>query len=63
MASNQTPNYGLSQWKRTDQVRMEDFNADNAKIDAEKCREVLLMSKRDGLKYGDGGLQRGQRQN
>lgn len=34
MASNQTPNYGLSQWKRTDQVRMEDFNADNAKIDA-----------------------------
>mgnify|MGYP001035175882 FL=1 len=33
MPSNQTPNYQLSQWERTDQVRMEDFNADNAKID------------------------------
>lgn len=34
MASNQTKNYGLSQWELTDDVRMEDFNADNAKIDA-----------------------------
>lgn len=34
MASNQTANYGLSQWERSDQVLMEDFNADNAKIDA-----------------------------
>lgn len=34
MASNQTPNYGLSQWERSDKVRMEDFNGDNAKIDA-----------------------------
>ena len=34
MASNQTQNYGLSQWELTDDVRMEDFNADNAKIDA-----------------------------
>ena len=34
MPSNQTPNYRLSQWERTDRVLMEDFNADNAKIDA-----------------------------
>lgn len=34
MASNQTQNYGLSQWELTDNVRMEDFNEDNAKIDA-----------------------------
>lgn len=31
---DKTPNYSLSQWARSDQVRMEDFNADNAKIDA-----------------------------
>lgn len=30
---NQTPNYQLSQWERSDKVQMEDFNADNAKID------------------------------
>ena len=34
MPSNQTTNYQLSQWVKSDQVRMEDFNADNAKIDA-----------------------------
>lgn len=34
MPSNQTANYSLSQWVRSDQVRMEDFNADNVKLDA-----------------------------
>lgn len=34
MSSNQTTNYQLSQWVKSDQVKMEDFNADNAKIDA-----------------------------
>ena len=34
MPSNQTPNYQLSQWERSDKILMEDFNADNAKIDA-----------------------------
>lgn len=34
MSSKHTPNYNLSQWEKTDQVLMEDFNADNAKIDA-----------------------------
>ena len=34
MPSNQTAHYQLSQWVKSDQVKMEDFNADNAKIDA-----------------------------
>ena len=34
MPSNQTTNYQLSQWAKSDQVLMEDFNADNAKLDA-----------------------------
>ena len=34
MPSNQTANYALSQWVKSDQVRMENFNADNAKLDA-----------------------------
>lgn len=33
MPSNQTPNYALNQWERDDRILMEDFNADNAKID------------------------------
>ena len=33
MPSNQTTNYQLSQWVKSDKVQMEDFNADNAKID------------------------------
>lgn len=30
----QTPNYKLTQWVKTDRIQMEDFNADNAKLDA-----------------------------
>lgn len=33
MASNYTKNYGLCQWEATDQVRREEFNQDQAKID------------------------------
>ncbi len=33
MPSNQTANYQLNQWSRDDRVLMDDFNADNAKID------------------------------
>ena len=33
MPSNYTKNYQLSQWEKSDRVLMEDFNADNAKID------------------------------
>ena len=31
---NHTTNYQLSQWESTDRILMEDFNSDNAKIDA-----------------------------
>ena len=31
---NRTENYALTQWEATDRIMMEDFNADNAKIDA-----------------------------
>ena len=34
MASNQTGNYGLSQWEAADAVQRVEFNADNAKVDA-----------------------------
>ncbi len=30
----ETTNYKLNQWERHDRVLMDDFNADNAKIDA-----------------------------
>ena len=33
MASNYTEHYGLCQWEATDQVRREEFNQDQAKID------------------------------
>ena len=29
-----TANYGLNLWEKTDRIQMEDFNADNAKIEA-----------------------------
>ena len=31
---NKTENYQLNQWEKTDRIMMEDFNGDNAKIDA-----------------------------
>ena len=34
MASQETPNYRLSRWAGTDRIMMEDFNRDNAAIDA-----------------------------
>ena len=51
MPSNQTPNYRLSQWERTDRVLMEDFNADNAKIDG------ALKAEADARAAGDAALQ------
>ena len=47
MPSNQTPNYALNQWSRDDRVLMEDFNADNAKIDtalAKKAEQSALTA-------------------
>lgn len=34
MATNQTEHYSLNQWVLSDDVRMEDFNTDNQKVDA-----------------------------
>lgn len=34
MATNKTTNYQLNQWAKTDRILMDDFNADNQKLDA-----------------------------
>ena len=48
MPSSQTPNYNLNQWSKDDRVLMEDFNADNAKIDAAiKAVEAKADTKAD----------------
>lgn len=48
---NRTANYDLCQWEKNDQILMEDFNADNAKIEAaladlesRKCNQSTLMA-------------------
>ena len=48
MPSNQTPNYQLSQWERDDKIQMEDFNTDNAKIDAALKAEAAARAARTG---------------
>ena len=54
MPSNQTPNYKLSQWERTDKVQMEDFNADNAKIDgALKAQDSALAAEASARQSAD----------
>lgn len=35
-----TANYGLNLWEKTDRIQMEDFNADNAKIEAALAQEA-----------------------
>ncbi len=44
MPSNFTENYQLSQWVKSDQVKMEDFNADNAKIDAALASHAAALA-------------------
>ena len=43
MASNHTTNYQLNQWAKPDRVMMDDFNADNAKIDAALAARLSLI--------------------
>ena len=43
MATNKTTNYQLNQWEKTDRILMDDFNADNAKIDAAMLGKKLLL--------------------
>ena len=40
---NKTANFQLTQWEKTDRIMMEDFNRDNAAIDA------ALKSSADGV--------------
>lgn len=39
----QTENYKLNQWERSDRILMEDFNADNAKIEAALGRKLEVV--------------------
>ena len=50
-ASNQTTNYDLSQWLPTDPVHHEDFNGDNAKLDA--ALAALDSAKADADDFDD----------
>ena len=44
MPTNHTPNYQLSQWERDDRILMEDFNTDNAKIDAALASQAETLT-------------------
>ena len=65
MASNYTEHYGLCQWEATDQVLREEFNQNNAKMDAElntlaqmviQQKEVLEKQQESITKLGNGQL-------
>ena len=47
MPTNKTPHYSLSQWERDDRILMEDFNADNAKIDTALTAEAKARAAAD----------------
>ena len=44
MPTSQTPNYALIQWSQDDHILMEDFNADNAKIDAALASQAETLT-------------------
>lgn len=46
---NKTDNYQLSQWEKTDRIMMEDFNRDNANIEAALAAEQAARAAGDGL--------------
>ena len=41
---NQTEQYQLNQWDKSDRIMMEDFNADNAKIEAALAEHEEILS-------------------
>ena len=41
----QTANFALNQWNKNDRIMMEDFNADNAKIEAALSETMALAQK------------------
>lgn len=44
---NQTPHLQLNQWEKSDRIMMEDFNADNAKLDEALDRRAEYIVLRD----------------
>jgi len=53
MSTSKTPNYQLSQWLATDPVRMSDFNADNAIIDAALKAEADAIAREEAARRGE----------
>ena len=48
----QTQNYHLSQWEKTDRIKMEDFNSDNQKIDSQlhaAMQQLAQAASQEGL--------------
>lgn len=43
----ETSNYQLNQWEKTDRIQMEDFNADNRKVDAALAAETAARTAGD----------------
>lgn len=59
MPTNHTENFNLSQWEKTDKVQMEDFNADNVKIDAAiAAAEAAIPKVAAGTYTGNGAATR-----
>ena len=50
MPTNHTPHFNLNQWERDDRILMDDFNADNAKIDAALGTHSVLLAGLEGRK-------------
>ena len=50
----QTEHYKLSQWEPSDRVQMEDFNADNAKLEAALSRKLEVVELLDASAGLDG---------
>ena len=52
MATNKTEKYGLNQWVHSDQVLMEDFNRDNAVLDATLSGINAILDARPKIMFG-----------
>ena len=51
---NKTPNYQLNQWEKSDRIQMEDFNADNAKIEAVLEAQAVAIANGGNCKIASG---------
>ena len=55
-STNKTANLHLNQWEATDPVMREDFNADNAKLDAAFAELAATSKCRSGSYTGNGNV-------